>query len=161
MARYLQIEWQEDEKTLKQRYLDEKDAQNRTRFHALWLLRCGWTIGRVAAAVGKNPRTVQDWVIWYRQGGLQEVLRHRHGGHGGKASRLTVEQGRALIAAASAGEVRSVLDGIHWAQEHCQVQYTYEGMRHVFGRLGLRKKVPRPRNPKARAEEQAAWKKKG
>lgn len=39
------------------------------------------------------------------------------------------------------------------------MQYTYEGMRHVFGRLGLRKRVPRPRNPKARAEEQTAWKK--
>ena len=29
MAKRLQIEWQEDAATLKQRYLDEKDAQNR------------------------------------------------------------------------------------------------------------------------------------
>lgn len=159
MARHLQVEWQEDEATLKQRYLEEKDAQNRTRLQALWLLRCGRTIEGVAIVVGKNPRTVADWLTWYRDGGLAEVLRHRQGGHGGKAPRLTAVQAAALCAAASAGEVRCVQDGRRWVQEHYQVQYTYEGMRHVFGRLGLRKKVPRPRNPKARAEEQTAWKK--
>jgi transposase len=111
--------------------------------------------------VGKNPRTVADWLTWYRQGGVAEVLRHRNGGHGGKGSRLTPAQTQELVAAASAGEVRCVQDGRRWAQEHCQVQYTYEGMRHMFGRLGLRKKVPRPRNPKAREEEQTAWKKGG
>ncbi len=161
MGRHVQIEWQEDEATLKQRYLDAKDAQDRTRLQAFWLLRGGRTIGEVAGIVGRHPRTVQDWVAWYRQGGLAEVLRHRNGGHGGKGARLTPTQSQALVAAASAGEVRSIHDGLHWAQEHHQVQYTYEGMRHVFGRLGLRKKVPRPRNPKARAEEQAAWKKGG
>lgn len=34
-------------------------------------------------------------------------------------------------------------------------------MRHVFARLRLKKKVPRPQNPKASEEDQATWKKKG
>jgi transposase len=66
-----------------------------------------------------------------------------------------------LKAAASAGQVRSIWDGVQWAQEQHDVRYTYWGMRGVFARLGLRKKVPRPRNPKASAEQQEAWKKGG
>jgi len=161
MALRLQIEWQEDEATLKRRYLDEKDPQNRTRLQALWQLRRGRTTREVADVVGKHPRTVQDWIAWYRQGGLEEVLRHRHGGHGGKSSRLTTAQMDELKAAASAGQVRCIQDGVQWAQEQHGVSYTYWGMRGVFARLELRKKVPRPRNPKASAEQQEAWKKGG
>jgi transposase len=161
MAQRLQVEWQEDEATLKRRYLSEKDAQNRTRLQALWQLRRGQTIAKVAELVGKHPRTIQDWIAWYRQGGLAEVLRHRQGGHGGKRSRLSLEQMGELKAAASAGEVYSIQDGVKWAQGKHGVTYTYWGMRRVFARLELRKKVPRPRNPQASVEQQEAWKKGG
>jgi len=161
MAQRLQIEWQEDEATLKRRYLNEKEAQNRTRLQALWQLRRGRTIREVADVVGKHPRTVQDWIAWYRQGGLEEVLRHRHGGHGGKSAWLTAAQMDELKAAASAGQVRCIQDGVQWAQEQHGVNYSYWGMRGVFARLELRKKVPRPRNPKASAEQQETWKKGG
>jgi transposase len=159
MAQRLQVEWQEDEARLKQRYLAEKDPQNRTRLQALWQLRRGRTTTEVADLVGKHPRTIQDWIAWYRQGGLEEVLRHRHGGHGGKESWLTDEQLEALEEAASAGQVHSIQEGVQWAQVQYGVTYTYWGMRGVFARLDLRKKVPRPRNPKASAEQQEAWKK--
>lgn len=161
MAQRLQVAWHEVEATLKKRYLDEKDAQNRTRLQALWQLRRGRTIGEVAELVGKHPRTIQDWVAWYRQGGLAGVLQHRHGGHGGKQPRLTAEQESALKAEASAGRVRCIQDGVQWVQEQYGVTYTYWGMRTVFARLDLRKKVPRPRNPQASAEQQEAWKKGG
>jgi transposase len=161
MVQRLQIEWQEDEATLKQRYLAEKDPQNRTRLQALWQLRRGRTTTEVADLVGKHPRTIQDWIAWYRQGGLEEVLGHRHGGHGGKESWLTDEQLEALEAAASAGQVHSIQDGVQWVQEQYGVTYTYWGIRGVFARLELRKKVPRPRNPKASAAQQEAWKKGG
>lgn len=38
-GRPLRIDWQEDEQTLYQLYKQEKDHQNRTRLHALWLIR--------------------------------------------------------------------------------------------------------------------------
>jgi transposase len=161
MAQRLQIEWQEDEATLKRLYLEEKDVQNRTKLQALWQLRRGRTVAEVAEMVGKHPRTIQDWIAWYRQGGIAEVLRRRQGGHGGKQSRLTIEQMAALKAEASAGKVRCIQDGVQWAQEQHSVTYTYWGMRGVFDRLDLRRKVPRSRNPQASAEQQAAWKKGG
>nr|BAL53487.1 transposase [uncultured Chloroflexota bacterium]BAL53997.1 transposase [uncultured Chloroflexota bacterium] len=161
MARRLQIEWQEDEATLKQLYMKEKDAQSRTKLQALWHLRQGRTIAEVAEIVGKHPRTIQDWIAWYRQGGVAEVLRRRHGGHGGRQLYLTTEQMTELKQAAREGKFRRVQDGIEWVKERYKVAYTYSGMHGVFRRLELRKKVPRPRNPQASAEEQMAWKKGG
>jgi len=160
MPRHVQVEWQEDADQLRALYQVEKDYQNRTRLQALWYLRQGRTVGAVAELIGKHPRTVQDWVAWYRKGGVAEVLRHRHGGHTGSEPRLTTEQENELKALAEKGEIRTVWEGVEWAKGQ-QVTYTYWGMRHVFERLKLKKKVPRPRNPKASAEEQEAWKKGG
>jgi len=160
MSRRVQVVWQEDADELKELYQAEKDHQNRTRLQALWFLREGRTVDEVAGLIGNHPRTIQDWAAWYRKGGVAEVLRHRHGGHGGHEPRLTPHQESELKALAEKGEIRTIWDGVRWAKEQ-QVTYTYWGMRHVFERLGLKNKVPRPRNPKASAEEQEAWKKGG
>jgi transposase len=154
------VEWQEDADELKKLYQAKKDHQDRTRLQALWFLRQGRTGGVVAELVGKHPRTIQDWIAWYGQGGVAEVLRHRDGRHTGSASRLTTEQGNDLKALAEKGELRTVGDGVQWDKEQ-GVTHTYWGMRHVFQRLKLEKMVPRPRNPKASAREQEARKKGG
>lgn len=158
MARPLQIDWREDEQTLYRLYKREKDHQNRTRLQALWLLRPGRSMKEVAELVGVHYRTVQEWVAWYRAGGVSEVLQHRHGGHGGQERRLSEEQEAELKAKAEAGEIRTIQDGVEWAKTH-DVEYTYWGMRGVFVRLGLKKKVPRPKSPQTSDEEQQAWKK--
>lgn len=161
MARQLQIDWQEDKQTLYELYKQEKDAQNRQRLQALWLLRPGRPMTEVARLVGVHYRTLQDWVVWYRQGGIAEVLSHRHGGHGGQERRLSPEQEAELIEKAEAGELGTIWDGVAWAREAHAVAYSYWGMRWVYARLELKKKVPRPKSPKASAEAQAAWKKGG
>lgn len=161
MARPLEVDWQDDEKTLYTCYKQATDPQDRTRLQALWLLRQGRTRKEVASIVGAHPTTVGRWVDWYRQGRLGKVLAHRHGGHGGKQSRLAPEQEAQLVEKAEAGELRTIWDGVGWVKETCDVEYTYWGMRHVFGRLNLTKKVPRPKSPQASAEEQEAWKKGG
>ena len=158
-GRALHIDWHDDEQTLHGLYKHAKDHQDRTRLQALWLLRQGHAMQAVAETVGVHYRTVQDWVAWYRQGGVAAVLRHRHGGHGGKGRRLTEDQEAQLKAKASAGEIRTIQDGVEWARKTHQVIYTYWGMRWVFDRLALRKKVARPRSPKASAQQQEAWKK--
>jgi transposase len=159
MARPLRIDWQEDEQTLYELYKQEKDHQNRTRLQALWLLRPGRSMKEVAGLVGVHYRTVQEWVAWYRKGGVDKVLRHRHGGHGGQERWLNEEQEAELKAKAEAGEIRAIQDGVEWAKKTYGVEYTYWGMRWVFYRLDLRKKVPRPKSPQASAEQQEAWKK--
>lgn len=161
MARKLQIEWQEDANKLKEQYQKEKDPQKRTRLQALWLVRTGRPMSEVAPIVGVHYRTVQEWIAWYRVGGVAEVLKHRRGGHGGVKSRLTKEQERELVTKSKTGEIHSIWDGVDWADKEHQVNYTYWGMRSVFQRLNLTKTVPRPKSPKASAEDQDAWKKGG
>ena len=161
MARKLQIEWHEEADRLGTLYRAEKDVQNRRRLHALWLVRQGRAMTEVAAIVGVDYRTLQEWLAWYRQGGLAAVLHHRHGGERERESRLSAEQEAELKAKADAGEIRRIADGVRWAQETHQIEYTYWGMRYVFARLRLHLKVPRPRNPKASELEQEAWKKGG
>jgi len=160
-GRRLQIDWQEDEQTLYNLYKKEKDAQRRTRLHALWLLRKGHSLREAARIVGVHYRTLQDWVAWYRLGGLDEVLRRRHGGHGGRKSRLTPQEEARLKELAYQGEIRTIWDGVIWAKEMCGVPYTYWGMRWVFARLNLRKKVPRPIATQASVEAQEEWKRGG
>jgi transposase/uncharacterized membrane protein len=159
--RRLKLDWKESEEELKTLYLKEKDAQNRMRLQGLWLLRQGRQIRDVAAAIGCHPRTVQDWIAWYRQGGLAEVLRHRHGGHTSQRCRLSQEKIAELKQKAAEGQFRRIQDAVDWVKERYKVTYTWSGMYSLFRREGLRKKVPRPANPKASSEEQEAWKKGG
>ena len=160
MGRHLDIAWQDTHKRLYRLYQRETDLQHRTRLQALMLLRQGKALSDVAETVGVHYRTVQQWVSWYRAGGVREVAQHRLGGHGAPARRLIAEQEAALKAKATRGEIRSVWEAVQWAETQ-HAMYTYWGMRWVFVRLGLKKKVPRPRNPKASSEAQAAWKKGG
>jgi transposase len=161
VARPFQIDWQEDEPTLYELYKQAKAYQNRSRLQALWLLRQGQPMSQVAEIVGVHYRTVQEWVAWYRQGGVTEVLGHWHGGHGGQARWLTSDQEAELKAKAAAGEIRTIQEGVEWVKQSYAVEYSYWGMRWVFDRLALRPKVPRPRSPQASVQQQEAWKKGG
>jgi transposase len=156
-GRPLVVAWQEDAATLRRLYRAEPDAQIRPRLQALWLLRQGYRMGEVAAVVGVNYRTVQDWLGWYRQGGLPEVRGHRRAGKG-RAAYLTRDQQGQLIAEAATGHFFTIADAVAWVVTTFGVTYTAKGMHRLLTRLGCRKKVPRPMNPKTSPEAQAAWK---
>ena len=74
MGRRLNIEWEDSEQSLQDRYQRRTDHQDRVRLQALWLLREGRSLSEVASVVGKCYETVRRWTEWYRSGGLEEVL---------------------------------------------------------------------------------------
>ena len=115
MGRTLEIEWQETASELKQRYHKARNSERKTRLYALWQLRLGKTLKDVAELVGIGYRTLQDWVAWYRHGGLEEVLQ-RIKGHGnqGRPAKLTAIQQKALVAKVALGYFRNVWDAIEW-----------------------------------------------
>ena len=129
MGRRLQIEWQESESELKQRYQSEKHGERRARLQAFWLLRQGKRVADVVAVLGVNYRTLQDWVAWYRQGGLPEVLR-RVRGHQvrGHPAYLTPLQLRALVARVKLGDFTTVWEVRQWVEARWGIRYTYSGM---------------------------------
>ena len=73
--------------------------------------------------------------------------------------RLTPQQEEELKARSCRGVFRTIWDAVEWVKQTFGVTYSYWGMRWVFERLELKKKVSRPVAPQACAEEQEAWKK--
>lgn len=157
-GRRLHICWRESEQTLFQQYRQERDPQLRPRWQALWLLRGGRSLGPVAAVIGVHYVTLQRWVAWYRQGGLEEVRRHRRGGWG-KPSYLSATQQQRLRKEARRGTFFSAQDVRAWVQQHFGAVYSRWGVYSLLRRLELRKKVTRPRAAKASLRAQQAWKK--
>ena len=143
---------------VKAAYQAERDPQVRTRLHALWLLRCGWGLGAVAAAVGVDYRSVQRWAAWYRAGGLREVRGHQMGGTG-QTPFLTAEQQLAVAEVVATGRFRTAREIADWIAEEYGARYTLGGIDSLLKRLRCRPKVPRPVHAKADRAAQAAWKK--
>ena len=160
MARVAKVAWQESSEELKQLYQKELHPQRRTRLQVLWQLHQGKRIQDVADLTGASYRSVQQWIGWYRQAGLSEVLRRVVGHQAqGKKPYLNRLQQRALVAKVQQGQFRTVWDAMEWVQGRWRVSYTYKGMYSLMKGNGLGLKVPRPHSTRAKSQEQTAWKK--
>ena len=157
-GRKMNIQWEHDEATLKELYINEQDPHLRIRFHALWLLRRGYRLAQTAEVLGVHIRTVQRWLCWYRQGGIEALRSHRQGGKG-RSPYLSSHQISMLCDRASEDGFFTIHEAVDWVWRHFGVRYTYWGMRFLFRRLGFIKKVPRPISSKASLQAQQYWKK--
>jgi transposase len=155
------VAWHEEdtEEALRSAYRVERNVDVRQRLHALWLLRSGERrMDEVAVLVGTTYRTVQRWVAWYREGGLEAVRTHRMGGYG-QTPRLTEDQQEQLAQEVATGRFRNAVAIRAWVVETFGVAYTEGGMYSLLERLRCTPKVPRPLHEKADLTEQEAWKK--
>ncbi|UCG22973.1 MAG: ATP-binding cassette domain-containing protein [Chloroflexota bacterium] len=80
-GRPLKIEWHESLEELEDRFRMASGPHMQKRLEAFYLLRSGETIATASESVSVGYRTLQRWVAWYRQGGLEEVLRRTPGAH--------------------------------------------------------------------------------
>ena len=161
-GRPFRVSWREEDaaEALKAAYQGERDLELRTRLHGLWLLRSGWRLPSVAAAVGVHYRTVQRWVGWYREGGVPKVLSHKMGGKGQEPF-LTDEAQEQVAEEVATGRFRTAGEIREWITEQYGVTYKIGGIYSMMHRLRCSPKVPRPVHAKADAEQQASWKKGG
>jgi transposase len=156
------VAWQDDVNTFFEKYKKENSPRLRERWQALWLLRGGKRLAEVAQSVGVHYRTVEEWVSWYRAGGLVEVTRHQVGGPRRQGKRaLSAEQEALLKEKATEEGFSTIASAIAWTTDTLRVELTQAQMRAVFKRLKMKKKVPRPVSDRASTEAQAAWKKGG
>lgn len=160
-GRKLVIAWQEEAATLREVYRQEEDAEIKPRLHALWLLRSGYSMRQAADLVACHYVTLQQWVAWYRAGGVAEVRRHQHGGRQGAPSKLTPIQLAQVSTAAEQGNFRTAQDVQAWIAQTFGVQYALGGIYTLVARHKWKPKVPRPQAMKVDDAVQAAWKKGG
>jgi transposase len=153
------VAWRHTPQEVFARYRAERDGRLTPRWHGLWLLRQGRSLGETAALVGVAYRTVQEWVQWYRRGGLEEVAQHRRGGLRRVIREpLAPEQLAALVRHAATVGFATQQQAVGWAAERFGVQVTRRQMERLFRVHRLRSKVPRPLAEKADLAAQAAWK---
>jgi transposase len=160
MGRPLKISWQDDESAFFQRYRGEKQPDLKPRLHVLWLLRQGSSLTETATVLGVHYTSVQQWVAWYRQGGVVEVLSHRRMGQG-QPSWLTAAQQEQLRSQVALGQFRTARSAVQWVKETFGVEYKLKGMYSLLKRLKGKKKVPRPLATNTSLEAQEEWKKGG
>ena len=158
------MDWrQEDaEEGLRRAYQEQRDGIVRTRLHARWLLRRGKRMGEVPDIVGTHRRTVQDWVGWYRGGGIEEVAVHKKDGKG--VSRfLNPDQERALTDEVSSGRFQTAGEIRDWIESEYGVSYRSGSIYRVLERLRCASRVPRlcHVNAEAARHRQKAWEKEG
>jgi transposase len=159
-GRPFRIEWRAEDtaECLHALYRMEKDGTVRSRLHGLWLLRTGRRLREVAAVVGVNYRTVQQWAAWYRAGGVSAVTAPRAGGHG-QPARLSPEQQATVAEQVATGRFRTAREIRAWIVAEYGIEYQVSGVYDLLERLRCRPKVPRPLHVKADLAEQERWKK--
>ena len=152
MSKPVAVTWAESAAELEARYRAERDVERRKRLGALWQVRVGDRVADAGRLAGVGERTVFRWLGWYRDGGLEGVLR-RVPGHAatGQPHRLTAAQRAGVLARCARGEVRTFEEARQWVASQPGGFYT------TLRRLGVRPKVPRPVADKADPARREAW----
>lgn len=160
-GKIVQVDWQDEEAALKRLYLTEKEATVKARLHLLWLVRSGKQVKDATAVVGCHLRTAQQWLAWYREGGVDAVRSKKGGNARGSSSRLSPAQKETLLAQANKDGFESGLAVRDYIEQTFGIVYTVGGVYGLLKRLRIKKKVPRPMNVKADPAVQEAYKKGG
>ena len=128
-GRPLRVHWNHTAEELADRLKHERNPRRRERLRALLMVRQGSRIEEVSTELGVHYRSVQRWVAWYRNGGLDAMLK-RTPGHAapGRRSKLTEEQTQELLRRYESGAFRSVREVVEWTAEHYGVQFSTTGM---------------------------------
>ncbi|MHB9131225.1 MAG: substrate-binding domain-containing protein [Armatimonadota bacterium] len=131
------ITWraEDTEEALAQRFHTETAPDLRKRWQALLLLRQGYQRLEIVQMVGVHPRTLREWIAWYRTGGTHAVAAHRLGGFPVTYRRLTDAQCTQLADVVRQGTVQTIRQAQDWVADTCRVRYSYCGMRNLLARL--------------------------
>ena len=139
----------------------EKHAARHLRLRALILAKRRWSAEQIGEALGRTPRTIQNWVRDYNRDALDGLIDRRSGNN----RHLTDEQEQELcehldrVSEDPEDGPRHAAELMPWIQEHFNVVYSLSGLYELLHRLGYSWLMPRPRHPGHDPEAQAAFKK--
>ena len=122
----------------------ERTAWKLQRLQAIRLAMEGQeTYQRIAGIVRTTTASLCQWIGWFRQGGIEELLGHANGAKGGKAPRFTPEQWELFRAELARGRWRTARDAQRWLREELGLVIARKEVYRHLGKLGARLKVGR------------------
>lgn len=144
---------------LRKREKPEQDARIRLRVQLLRLLKSQEVISIKEASRVCGITAKHGYDLWkkYQNEGLSQYVRLNWKPRRSKLS--DEQQSRLLERASTDNGFGSQAEARRYVEEEFAVSYTQGGVSLLFSRLKIKAKVPRPRNRKAVAEEQTAYKK--
>ena len=130
------------------------------RVRMLRLLKSGEcsNLAEAAEALGYSWRQLQRWFAFYRQGGLQELLKSRVDERGRKEL-VTPEAFEELQEAMKRGQIATISQAHRFLSER-GIEYSHpDGVGQLLRRRKVKLKTGRPRHEKADPQQQEAFKK--
>jgi transposase len=130
------------------------------RVRMLRLLKSGEcsNLAEAAEALGYSWRQLQRWFAFYRQGGLQELLKSRVDERGRKEL-VTPEAFEELQEAMKRGQIATISQAHRFLSER-GIEYSHpDGVGQLLRRRKVKLKTGRPRHQRADLQEQEAFKK--
>jgi Homeodomain-like domain len=73
-------QWELDERAVREQVYRAPTPRERERWHALWLLSCGWSEARVAAALERDAHTIGQWLALFGASGPRGMAFEQTGG---------------------------------------------------------------------------------
>jgi len=135
---------------LMRRVRTEKNALQRDRYRAVLLALEGKEALEIATALGRSRRSVQDWVYWYRDGGIDNLLPGKSTGRPTKLPRDREAEFMARLDAGPRPEDRVCTlrgkDVVAILEREFGVKYSLDGAYDLLERLGYSCLKPRPRH---------------
>jgi transposase len=157
----LELKVQHEVSELKAAYRACKDAVERRRIQAVWLLAAGQSREDVKAVTAYSHGSLVTVIKRYNEDGLAGLQDKRHN-NTGKGMLLSEEEQQALYTALCSPPEDGVWSGkqvVAWIKDHLGKDIGLSGSYVYLERLGFSLQRPRPRHAKADVQAQAEFKK--
>jgi transposase len=109
---------------------------------------------RIAQIVRTTAATLNKWINWYREGGIEGLLSRPVGAAGGKEPRFTPQDWDRFRSELAKGQWRTARDVQCWLRETLGLKMSRKEVYRHLGKLGARLKVgrrsPRQKRPRRR-----------
>ena len=98
---------------------------------------------RIAEIVRTTAATLNKWVNWYREGGIEGLASRPVGAEGGKEPRFSPQDWERFRAELAKGTWRTARDVQRWLRESLGLKISHKEVYRHLGKLGARLKVGR------------------
>jgi transposase len=151
-----------DKQELDRRIAREKNAKQRDRLRAVAMALQGQDAPRIAQALGRSRRFVQEWVYVYRDGGIDAIRATPQTGQPVKLAREDQARFKARFLAGPTEKDQGLCtlrgrDAQRILKEEFGKKYTLSGVYHLLHRLKLSSLSPRPRHRKNDPAAMEQW----